>query len=1156
MKSGIERSCMKRFASLLPAFVLCVSAFGQGTTPQQINLLPIADQRYGVAPFQVIAVASSYLPVIVTATGPVTLNGRWLTVTGVGTVSVSAHQAGNTVYAPTDAEEQFTILPSEPVVQAPPATIVYGTPFDPSIFSASAMAVPAADPAADVPTITSQFDTSQITGGASVSAPYNSPLLRYESSPMIETVTASGREGLIPDPTMVVDHYYKAAFTCDCQRFEFAIQSQTANYRLWVDGSWTNVDDEPIADDSPRTLFYEVAFPDKRPRQIKVMLDQGTPFFGVNAAASDTISAPQVPLGKRAIIYGDSLTTPVISEPTLPPTQPGSAGSGYPQVLGEYFNWDWWESGLIGSGFTSGGVGVGHLTFVQRALTDICGRNPDLVVLFGGLADAGSTEQSIQQAATNFLSEVNACLPGTPIYLLGPQGPSPNVAAAMAAAAALFPTTVDFGGAAPQFWVYGDRSDPTTGNAYIYLGDLNDNGGHPTPLGHDFFAEEVAVSILGFSPSLAPQAFNLFAPAPAIGSFGYSQAANTVLGAGDHQISITFTPADAVNYAVVKQPVLLTVNRASSSLALTASATNILGGGTLTLTASVSPQISGVPTGTVTFTADGQPLGNAPLGASGSAAFTTAGLTLGTHSISASYAGDGNFLSAPPPLPVKIIVNPTVTPQVTSLTPNYGAPAALIKIAGTNFGATQGNGRVTVGGALTYVVSWSNTAIAILVPSQATTGNIVVTAGGEASNGAAFTFYPYPTISGISPASGAVGTPVTITGANLLDGEGHGVVTFNGTPAPIISQTSTSIQVDVPAGATSGPVSVHVNSDTVKSSSSFTVTHPQISGINPNYGAPAALIKISGTNFGASQGNGSVTVGGAPSYVVSWSNTAIAIQVPSRATTGNILVTADEEASNGVPFTFYPYPAITGVSPSSGPVGTPVTITGSGLLDGEGHTAVIFNGTPATILSQSSTSIQAQLPAGATTGPITVHANGDTVKSSTNFTATHPQISGISPNYGAPAALITITGTNFGATRGNGGVTVGGAQSYVVSWSNTAIAIEVPSRAATGNIVVTTEGEASNGAPFTFYGEPAITGLSADSGPVGTAVTINGNNLQDGSNNATVTFNGTPATITSDTSGSIQVTVPTGATSGRVLVKVNGVTVVATTSFDVTPPAS
>ena len=95
MKSGTERSRMRRFASLLPAFVLCVSAFGQGTSPQQINLLPIADQRYGVAPFQVIALASSYLPVTITATGPVTLDGRWLTVTGVGTVTVSAHQAGN-----------------------------------------------------------------------------------------------------------------------------------------------------------------------------------------------------------------------------------------------------------------------------------------------------------------------------------------------------------------------------------------------------------------------------------------------------------------------------------------------------------------------------------------------------------------------------------------------------------------------------------------------------------------------------------------------------------------------------------------------------------------------------------------------------------------------------------------------------------------------------------------------------------------------------------------------------------------------------------------------------------------------------------------------------------------------------------------------------
>ncbi len=490
-------------------------------------------------------------------------------------------------------------------------------------------------------------------------------------------------------------------------------------------------------------------------------------------------------------------------------------------------------------------------------------------------------------------------------------------------------------------------------------------------------------------------------------------------------------------------------------------------------------------------------------------------------------------------------------PQLSGISPNYGAPAALIKIAGTNFGATKGNSTVTVGGAPSYVVSWSNAAISIQVPSNATTGNIVVTVGGAASNGVPFTFYPYPAITGISPAIGTIGTPVTITGTGLMDGGGNGAVTFNGTQAAILSQSQTSIQVDVPPGATTGPVSVRANGNTVKSSTNFTIT--QITGISPNYGSPAALIKITGTSFGATQGSSRVTVGGAPSYVVSWSNTAISIQVPSNATTGNIVVTVDGAASNGVAFTFHPFPAITGLSPTSGTVGTPVTITGTGLMDGGGNGAVTFNGTPAAIITQSGTSIQVNVPAGATTGPVSVHANGNTVKSSTSFTVIVPQISGLSPNYGAPSALVHITGANFGATRGNGTVTTGGASTYVVSWSDTTIAILVPSNATTGNIVVNAGGTSSNGSPFTFYPYPSITGLSATSGPVGTPVTITGTSLMDGGVNGTVTFNGTPAAILSHTSTSILVDVPPGATTGPVHVRANGVTVTSPINFTVTP---
>ena len=489
-------------------------------------------------------------------------------------------------------------------------------------------------------------------------------------------------------------------------------------------------------------------------------------------------------------------------------------------------------------------------------------------------------------------------------------------------------------------------------------------------------------------------------------------------------------------------------------------------------------------------------------------------------------------------------------PQITSISPNYGAPAALIVVAGANFGATQGDGGVTVGGAPSRVVSWSNTAIAIQVPSRATTGDVVVTAGGVASNGVAFTFYPYPAITAISPASGTAGTSMTITGTGLMDGEGNGTVTFNGAPATILSQSGTSIQVSVPYGATTGPISVRANGDTVKSSSSFTVVpSPTISRISPNYGAPAALIEIAGTDFGATQSNGSVTVGGAPSRVVSWSNTAIAIQVPSRATTGDVIVTAVGEASNGVAFTFYPYPAITGISPASGLVGTPVTIAGADLLDGEGHAAVTFNGTPATILSEALDSVQVVVPAGAVTGPISIRVNGDTVKSSSSFTVIAPQISSISQNYGAPAALIDITGNNFGTTQGNGIVTVGGALSYVVSWSSTKIAILVPSRAKTGNILVTTAGEASNGEAFTFYPYPVITSVSPASGVAGTVVTITGTSLLDGGGDGIVAFNGIPATILSQSGTSIQVKVPAGATTGPITVRVNGVTLKTSTNF-------
>ncbi len=539
-----------------------------------------------------------------------------------------------------------------------------------------------------------------------------------------------------------------------------------------------------------------------------------------------------------------------------------------------------------------------------------------------------------------------------------------------------------------------------------------------------------------------------------------------------------------------------------------------------------------------------------------------AGITAGQSCIlpvefNPSSAGDySGLLTLTPsagPAPALVSLNGSAgIPQISGISPSYGAPSAVINLAGNNFGATQGSGYVTVGGALSEVTAWSNNAITIRVPSRATTGNVVVIADAMVSNGAAFTFYSFPTITNVSATSGTVGSLVTITGTNLLDGGGNAAVTFNGTPATVASDTSGSIHFAVPTGASSGRLLVEVNGVTLVALTDFTPTVPQISGIGPNYGAPSAVISISGNNFGATQGSGYVTVGGALSQVTAWSNNAIAIRVPSNGATGNVIVTALGTTSNGVPFTFYPFPTITSVSGTTGTVGSLVTISGTNLLDGGNKAIVTFNGTPATIVSETSGSIQVAVPTSASSGRLLVVVNGVTLVALGDFTPTVPQISGISPNYGAPAALINISGSNFGATQGNSFVTVGGALSYIVSWSNTAIAIQVPSRATTGNIVVTSGIVASNGAAFTLYPFPVITAVSTASGAVGSLVTITGTNLLDGEGNAAVTFNGTSATISSDTSGGIQVTVPTGASSGRLLVEVNGVALVALGIFTIT----
>jgi hypothetical protein len=224
-------------------------------------------------------------------------------------------------------------------------------------------------------------------------------------------------------------------------------------------------------------------------------------------------------------------------------------------------------------------------------------------------------------------------------------------------------------------------------------------------------------------------------------------------------------------------------------------------------------------------------------------------------------------------------------------------------------------------------------------------------------------------------------------------------------------------------------------------------------------------VTITGTNFDATQGTSTVTFNGISATATNWSPTSIVATVPSVATTGSVVVSVNGTASSGASFTVAP--SVTNLSPTSGPVGTTVTITGTSFGSSQGSSSVTFNGTTATPTSWGAGSITVPVPAGATSGNVIVTISG-VPSAGVPFTVfPTPNIASLSPNSGAVGTLVTITGTNFGATQGTSTVTFNGTTATPSNWSTGSIAVAVPTGATSGVVVVTANGVVSNGVNFT-----------------------------------------------------------------------------------------
>lgn len=146
-------------------------------------------------------------------------------------------------------------------------------------------------------------------------------------------------------------------------------------------------------------------------------------------------------------------------------------------------------------------------------------------------------------------------------------------------------------------------------------------------------------------------------------------------------------------------------------------------------------------------------------------------------------------------------------------------------------------------------------------------------------------------------------------------------------------------------------------------------------------------------------------------------------------------------------------------TPGSGPVGTTVTIYGTGFSATPASNTVKFNGTTATVLTASTTVLTATVPSGATTGSIAVTVGANTATSAASFTVgtnPAPTITTFVPAIGPPGTAVTITGTNYNTTPTKNKVTFSPTYAVVSTASATSLSVTVPIGAQSGTIGVAT----------------------------------------------------------------------------------------------------
>ncbi len=367
-------------------------------------------------------------------------------------------------------------------------------------------------------------------------------------------------------------------------------------------------------------------------------------------------------------------------------------------------------------------------------------------------------------------------------------------------------------------------------------------------------------------------------------------------------------------------------------------------------------------------------------------------------------------------------------------------------------------------------------------------------------------------VGGLSPEAGPPGTVVRVAGKGFVSGT---TVLVGGRTAALRRLTTTEIRFVVPAEAADGRVLLRVpGSASDIPAGTFGIDRPfAATGLAPAEGAPGARIEITGTGFLPGD---RVRLGDRPAAVFERSATRLVVEVPVGALSGPFVVEREGASTRTARFVVrvpaapppaaparpeatpppppapepQPPPSITSFTPSAGPAGTRVRISGTAFGP---DARVLYGDRALAILGRDgATELTVAVPPDARQdAPFVIRSHGRDTRSGAYFEVrVPPALTSLSPTAGPPGTRVTIHGTSL---SGREEIYLGATPVPVLERRADALIAEIPAGAASAPLVVALDG-ARLPTPFAFevLAPIVLSSFAPDSGPPGTEVKILG----------------------------------------------------------------